>query len=322
MKTLPLLALMLTTTLLSACGGGTPDTVMEPKPDPTTINPAFAFAVHEVTIHAGESFKLSANINILGITSPPVGSGLTTKNVLLPTGEAERTSELLVAAANAYSYDTFILGEGLKDAAQPLGASTYDWLKVHVIGLAPAPWLHPEMLQGNAGPIETEFVRLLNEERARGGTCTDSSGHLKAYAPAPAVTLNERASAGLRVKAKDAVLRHWYTHESPEGLGYPEFTYLAGVTGFINEALMTGGYDPSRSDVSEASVILRGFLGSYYHCGMLRASARVVGGQVAVGWYAGDDPLLPPAGPLLMSVMPVSFADEPGPLSEPIIDMN
>ncbi|ULH18095.1 hypothetical protein MF271_24380 (plasmid) [Deinococcus sp. KNUC1210] len=315
------------TTLLSACGPTSATTVTPPASGggtvtpPTTIPPMpantpFKFLTHEITIHAGESIKIGANSDFGEFTPFPPGAGLTNELVAGTSRE-----QLITAAPTTYTYDTYLVSRSMPD----ISPTTFDWVKIHVVGSAPAPWLHPEVLTNKAGPVENEFVRLLNIARSQGGTCTDNSGSgqpTQAWPPAPPVTLNEQASGGLRVKAKDAVLRSWYIHESPEDMGWADFIEQAGMYGFINEALFTGGGDPASPNgpadpTAEASAILKGFLHSYYHCNMMLSSAIEGGGQVAVGWYAGIDPRYG-----AMEVMPVSFTDHSGALHDPLIKLN
>ncbi|GGR32619.1 hypothetical protein [Deinococcus ruber] len=273
------------TTLLSACGPTDATTVTPPASGggtvtpPTTVPPTpantpFKFLTHEITIHAGETVKLSANTPIGLSLNFPAGTGLATQFVIV-NGVTDPNSVLLTTTSNTYTYDTYAVSRGVQEVNP-----NFDWVKVHIIGSAPAPWLHPEVLADKAGAVENEFVRLLNIARSKGGTCTDNSGSglpTQVWPPAPPVTLNEQASGGLRMKAKDAVVRSWYTHESPEDLGYYDFIEQAGMYGFINEALSTGGTgalsDPTWTPTYEATVILRDFLNSYYHCEMMLSSA-------------------------------------------------
>lgn len=328
MKNLSLPALALSAALLTACGGGTPTTpapavpvavtpVVVPAPAVTpTMNPPIALNTHEVTVHAGESVQVSANITMNAYDSFSAATGLNTSSV-------DSRTLVITALPGAYTYDTFIVVQANIDPANTLAGQyagrTYDWVKVHVIGTAPAPWWHPEVLAGNAGTVETEFVRLLNIARAKGGACVangyapdPSQEPTVVFPPAAALTLNQTASAGLRVKARDAVARHWYTHISPEGMYLDFYTSQAGSYGWRSEALNYGGYFLSRSSTSEATIILNSFLGSYYHCQLMLGAAVTPGStnQIAVGWYAGTDPQLPPAGDLQTGVMSVSFSDD------------
>ncbi|GGR38541.1 hypothetical protein GCM10008957_54540 [Deinococcus ruber] len=267
----------------------------------------------ELTIHAGETIRVTANIATDYVDRPVEGTGLRTSFENAPLNAFD-----LTALPNAYTYDTFIVVSGLIDSSKPLGGDTYTWVKVHVVGSAPAPWLHSEALAGTAGTVETEFVRLLNEARSKGGTCTDSStGQTKSFPPAPVVTLNQIASSGLRVKAKDAVTRSWYTHSSPEGLGYNDYIQQAGTTGFINEALLTEAPDTTLTPTQEATFDLALFMHSYIHCGIMYGSAKTAGGQVAVGWYSGLDTHLG----YTMAVMPVSFTDSNAIQGQPVLEL-
>ncbi len=325
--TLP--ALALSAALLTACGGGTPNppappvpvalTPVVPAPAVTpTMNPPIALNTHEVTVHAGESVQVSANINYNYYDTFSAGTGLSTSS----SGANPKTFTI-TALPGAYTYDTFIVVQANIDPANTLAGlyagSTYDWVKVHVVGSAPAPWWHPEVLAGNAGTVETEFVRLLNIARAKGGSCVANSyapdpsqEPTVVFPPAAALTLNQTASAGLRVKARDAVARHWYTHISPEGMYQDFYTSQAGSYGWRDEALSAGGFNPTINVTASANVILNSFLGSYYHCQMMLGHAVTPGStyQIAVGWYAGNDPKTVLGGELQMGVMSVSFSDD------------
>ena len=298
-----LLALTITTALLTACrgGGGTtpPPVVTTPPvttppvttppvttPPVTTINAPFAFDQHEVTVKAGTSITLNTNIQIQSLSDFKAGTGLNIISPVLPTGERDLHRVQVTAAANAPTYDIYVIGSGLKDSANYTAGSTFDWVKVHVVGAVQAPWVHPEALDAPADPVELAFLKLLNDARAKGGTCTDPATGIPMSWPAvPPVTLNAQASSGLRMKAQDAILRSWGgVHVSPEGMGQSDFINMAGMSGFINEILSYG----TRSVVDPmgaAAVILDGFLHSYYHCNTIYASGTDGGGQVAIGYY-------------------------------------
>lgn len=254
-----LLALTITTALLTACGGTSatvPPTLTVPPvvttppvttppvttPPVTTVNPPFAFDQHEVTVKAGSIVTLTANVPTDSLSDFAAGTGLKVENPLLPAGYRDRLHVQLTAATNAPTYDIFVIGAGLKDSSNYLLGDTFDWVKVHVVGAAQAPWIHPEALSVPADPVELAFLKLLNDARAKGGTCTDpATGVPKTWPAVPPVTINVQASAGLRMKAEDSVLRGWLgTHVSPEGMGQSDFINMAGMSGFINEILVSG----------------------------------------------------------------------------------
>ncbi|GGR09984.1 CAP domain-containing protein [Deinococcus ruber] len=320
-KTLKFSLFALTTALgLSACGGGGTTPIVSPPPVITpppaaTVNPPISLNVKELTLHAGESASLITNIGIDGLYILNVGSGLSETDT--------PTKIVLTAAATAGTFDTWVVVGGLTDPSNWKSSRTYAWVKVHVIGSTPAPWMHSDALKGTAGSVETEFVRLLNAVRAQGGTCVDNVEHTRApknFPPALALTLNQRASAGLRMKAEDAILRSWYTHDSPEGLGFGDFILQAGTTGFFNEALETGAHNDAATPTENAQSILNAFLYSYDHCEiMLGSDARTDGPlQIAVGWYTGYDSRLQEE----REVMPVSFSDDSTILREPILNLD
>jgi uncharacterized protein YkwD len=203
----------------------------------------------------------------------------------------------------------------LKDSADQLGGDNYDWVKVHVVGSAPAPWVHPDALSAPTQPVEAAFLQVLNETRAKGGTCTDpSTGNVETRPPVPPVTLNVQASGGLRMKVEDAVLRNWTgVHVSPEGMGYYEFINMAGMSGFIDEILAFGG-SSTLDPMTEARRLMSLYLNSYYHCQVIYGAAVDAGGQVAIGYYTS-----PSLGTMELAV---SFTDKPGPRQFPLLKLN
>ena len=235
-------------------------------------------------------------------------------NFVHPDGTLDYSRIQVTAAANAPTYDIYVIGSGLKTAGDYRGADSYDWVKVHVIGSAPAPWVHPEALSAPTDPVEAEFLKALNAARATGGTCTDpSTGIVHTYPAVPPVTLNVQASAGLRMKVQDSIQRGWLgVHVSPEGMGFTDFINMAGMSGFINEILSTGNFN-STDPVLAASFILSGFLHSYYHCAIIYSSAVDAGGQVAIGFYhsSTND-----------AELAASFTDKQGVNMDPLLKLN
>jgi hypothetical protein len=343
-----LLALAITSALLTACGGGggttptippvatvppvttppvtappvtTPPVTTPPVTTPpvtappvTTVNPPFAFDQHEVTVKAGTNVILSGNIYVHSFTTFTPGTGLTIAKPMLSTGVLDYNRVQITAAANAPTYDIYVIGSGLRNSADVLAGDTYDWVKVHVVGSAPAPWIHLDALSAPTDPVETEFLKALNAARATGGTCTDpSTGIVHTYPPVPPVTLNVQASGGLRMKVEDALQRGWLgVHESPEGMGFTDFINMAGMSGFINEILFTG--TNTRTDPAQAALyILNTFLGSYYHCAIIYSSSVDAGGQVAMGFYRSS---------ANNTEFAASFTDKPSANMSPLLKLN
>jgi hypothetical protein len=342
-----LLALAITSALLTACGGGgaplavqpppvvtpapivTPPPVVTPAPIVTpppvttppvttppvaTANSPFAFDTHEVTVKAGSSVILTTNIKVNILSNFNISTGLIVARPTVTGGGLDPIHVQLTAAVNAPTYDIYVIGSGLKTAGDYLGGDTYDWVKVHVIGSAPAPWVHPEALSAPADPVELAFLSLLNDARAKGGTCTNPATGIPMTWPAvPPVTLNAQASGGLRMKVEDSVLRGWLgNHVSPEGMGQSDFINMAGMSGFINEILVSG-YIPSPDPAQSAALILNTFLKSYYHCNTIFASAVNGGGQVGIGFYRS---------PSNQAELTVSFTDNSGINMIPLLKLN
>jgi hypothetical protein len=128
-----LLALAITSALLTACGGGggaptpvvttppvttppvttppvtTPPVTTPPVTTPpvSTINPLFKFDQHEVTVQAGTSVTLTTNVKISQLLDFKPGTGLKVFSPILPTGVEDPVHVQLTAAPNALTYDIY-----------------------------------------------------------------------------------------------------------------------------------------------------------------------------------------------------------------------